>query len=142
IARRETRPQAVDPDATQPFAADHWHEEADASRPWCSECLIAGDRIDREALQRALQAAGADSVVVAGTAQRVRLHAHVADPGQLFELAGGFGAVSARKAEDMRAQFRATQRKGQVAIVTDSAADLPSGLTEQLPIDVVPVRVS
>jgi DegV family protein with EDD domain len=142
IARRELRPLLSAAETPQGFAADHWHEEADASRPWCSECLIAGEQIDRDALQRALQRVGADSVVVAGTTHRVRLHAHVADPGQLFELASQFGAVSARKAEDMRAQFRATQRQGQVAIVTDSAADLPAALVEHLAIDVVPVRVS
>ncbi|MCK7592242.1 DegV family protein [Pseudomarimonas salicorniae] len=142
IARRELRPAPPDLGNTQEFAGDHWHDEADASRPWCSECLIEAEAIDRQALQRMLQQSGAASVVVAGTARRVRLHAHVADPGRMFEIAGDFGAVSARKAEDMRAQFRATQRQGQVAIVTDSAADLPAGITEQLPIDVVPVRVS
>ena len=142
IARREIRPPAQDLEHTQEFAAEHWHEDADASRPWCSECLVSGESVDRDALRRAVDGAGAISVVVAGTSERVRLHAHVADPGALFELAGRFGAVSARKAEDMRAQFRATQRQGQLAIVTDSAADLPVGITEQLPIDVVPVRVS
>jgi DegV family protein with EDD domain len=142
IARREIRPAAEALEHTQEFAAEHWHEDADASRPWCSECLIRSVMVDRDALRRAAHAAGAASVVVAGTSERVRLHAHVADPGALFELAARFGAVSARKAEDMRAQFRATQRQGQLAIVTDSAADLPAGITEQLPIDVVPVRVS
>ena len=142
ILRREMRPVPTDLAHTQEFAGEHWHEEADASRPWCSECLIDAEQIDRDALQAALRQAGAVSVVVAGTAQRVRLHAHVADPGQLFDLAGRFGAVSARKAEDMRAQFRAAQRHGKLTIVTDSAADLPAGVTEQLPIDVVPVRVS
>lgn len=142
IARREVRPPAQDLEHTQEFAAEHWHEDADASRPWCSECLVSAEALDRDALRRAVDAAGAVSVVVAGTAGRVRLHAHVADPGALFEMAGRFGAVSARKAEDMRAQFRATQRQGKLAIVTDSAADLPAGITEALPIDVVPVRVS
>jgi DegV family protein with EDD domain len=142
IARREIRPAAEDLEHTQEFAAEHWHEDADASRPWCSECLISARTLDRDALRRSVDASGAISVVVAGTSERVRLHAHVADPGALFELAARFGAVSARKAEDMRAQFRATQRQGQLAVVTDSAADLPAGITEQLPIDVVPVRVS
>lgn len=123
-------------------AALHWHEEADASRPWCSECLIAADAIDQAGLRAALDAFGADSVVVAGTAQRVRVHAHVADPGALFELVGRFGTLSARKAENMRAQHRAAQRAGEVVVVTDSASDLPADLLESLPLELVPVRVS
>ncbi len=124
------------------FAGAHWHEEADAEKPWCSECLITADDLDREALKAQLQSLGADSVVIAGTAQRVRLHAHVADPGVLFEVAGRFGVVSARKAENMCAQHRAAQRRTRIAVVTDSASDLPIGFEPDLPLDVVPVRVS
>jgi uncharacterized protein len=142
IAERTSAPAETDLGATQEFAGEHWHAEADASKPWCSECLIAATAVDRAGLQAALARFGADSVVVAGGAARVRLHAHVADPGALFELAGRFGAVSARKAEDMRAQHRAAQRQARVTVVTDSAADLPAGIVEQLPLDVVPVRVS
>jgi len=124
------------------YSALEWHAEADADKPWCSECLITGPALQRDALRAALVDLGADSVVLAGSATRARLHAHVADPGALFELAGRFGAVSARKAEDMRAQHRAAQRHARVTVVTDSASDLPAGIGEQLPLDVVPVRVS
>lgn len=124
------------------FAGMHWHEEADAEKPWCSECLIATGTLEREALHAALRELEADSVVIAGNAQRVRVHAHVADPGRLFEVASQFGLVSARKAEDMRAQHRAAQRQARVVVVTDSASDLPTGISETLPLDVVPVRVS
>lgn len=129
-------------DATQLPGALDWHEEADAARPWCSECLITAETIDQTGLRQALVELGADSVVVAGLSRRVRLHAHVADPGALFELAGCFGQVSARKAENMRAQNRAAQRGGEVTIITDSASDLPAVLMEELPLDLVPVRVS
>lgn len=132
--------QALD-GALLPGALD-WHEDADPSRPWCSECVIAAEALDQDGLRAALADAGADSVVVAGTSRRVRLHAHVADPGALFELAGRFGQVSARKAEDMRAQHRAAQRGGEVTVVTDSASDLPAELLESLPLALVPVRVS
>lgn len=119
-----------------------WHAQADAERPWCSECVLEALALDRDGLRVALQGLGADSVVLAGLAQRLRLHAHVADPGALFELVGRFGTVRARKAEDMRAQNRAAQRRGAVAVVTDSASDLPIGIGEQLPLELVPVRVS
>src|SRR3546814_10593750 len=44
---------------------------------WCSECLIVGEAIDREALRVQVAALGASSVVVAGSPTRVRVHAHV-----------------------------------------------------------------
>lgn len=142
IARGAIDSSESDPGETQEFAGEHWHDDADPSCPWCSECLIEAGNIDRTSLQAALAEFGAISVVVAGGAQRVRLHAHVGNPGQLFELAGRFGTVRARKAEDMRAQHRAASRGLRVAVVTDSAADLPAGINERLPLDVVPVRLS
>ncbi len=135
----------VDSDDTE-FAGVEWHEDADPTRPWCSECLIrpedGGAGIDREALHAALARLGATSVVVAGGARRVRVHAHVADPSRLFEVAADFGHVGARKAEDMRIQHRAASSAQAVAVVTDSGADLPREVVERLDIHMVPVRVS
>lgn len=142
LTRRLQVVPAQGPGGSVESAALHWHEEADASRPWCSECLVAADAIDQAGLRAALDALGADSVVVAGTAQRLRVHAHVADPALLFEAVGRFGALSARKAENMCAQHRAAQRAGEVTVVTDSASDLPADLLESLPLELVPVRVS
>ena len=142
VERRVAAMEHGDAEAADTFAGGHWHEEADPSRPWCSECLIAGEQVDSAALKAALETLGADSVVVAGGARRVRLHAHVADPGALFDLAGRFGAVSARKADNMRAQHRAAQRRSAITIVTDSASDLPDEVLERLPLDTVPVRVN
>lgn len=128
------------------FAGEHWHEEADAGRPWCSECLIVADPasagIARDTLQAALAELGAGSVVVAGGAMRMRVHAHVADPSRLFEAVGRFGTVSARKAEDMRVQHRAANSAQAVAVITDSGADLPREIADRLDIHMVPVRVS
>lgn len=141
VARASTPVEHGNPEMTDTFAGEHWHEDADPLRPWCSECLISAERLDPSAIKSALETLGADSVVVAGGTQRVRLHAHVADPGALFDLAGCFGSVSARKAENMRAQHRAAQRQSAVTIVTDSASDLPEEALERLPLDTVPVRI-
>jgi DegV family protein with EDD domain len=114
----------------------------DPAHRWCSECLLIGEGLDRAALRAAVSDLGASCVVVAGSQARVRLHAHVADPKQLFALAARFGRVEATKADDMHAQARSAAGGGDVAIVTDSAADLPDELALRLNIHVVPVRVS
>jgi hypothetical protein len=121
------------------------HEEifdADPAHRWCSECLLLGEGLDRPGLRAAVADLGASCVVVAGSHSRIRLHAHVADPQQLFELAARFGRVESTKADDMRAQARSAAGGSGVAIVTDSSADLPEGLAESLNIHVVPLRLN
>jgi uncharacterized protein len=138
-------PPAVEIDELPAFAGEHWHGEADCDAPWCSECILqaAGiETIEAARVHEALAAIGASSVVVAGGAQRVRLHAHVAEPGTFFEIAAQFGQVSARKAEDMRMQHRSAVDPSGVAVITDSGADLPAERQQALNIQMVPVRVS
>ena len=121
------------------------HEEAldaDPEHRWCSECLLLGEGLDRAGLRAAVSDLGASCVVVAGSHSRIRLHAHVADPQALFDVAARFGRVESTNADDMRAQARTAAGHGGVAIITDSSADLPEGLAEQLNIHVVPLRLN
>jgi DegV family protein with EDD domain len=109
---------------------------------WCTECTITGDAIDRRRLREAASRLGS-SLVVAGTRNKVRLHIHASEPAQVFALAAEFGVVGSQKADDMQRQqdmaHHALRRR--VAVVTDSAADLPESVLDALDIHVVPVRV-
>ncbi|MGJ7901680.1 DegV family protein [Lysobacter sp. 1R34A] len=118
------------------------HDAVDPQRRWCSECLVIGGGIERARLLAALEAIGADSVVLAGGEARMRVHAHVDAPQRLFDTCAAFGAVEAMKADDMLQQQRSVERVQRVAVVTDSAADLPEFLAERYGLQVVPVRVS
>jgi fatty acid kinase/fatty acid kinase fatty acid binding subunit len=110
---------------------------------FCTEALLEGDGIDRDSLRREAALLG-DSIVIAGTAARVRLHVHTNEPEKVFEAAARFAEVAQTKVEDMRAQHetRFDQNRAQrVGIVTDSTCDLPQALFEELAIGMVPVRV-
>lgn len=108
---------------------------------YCTECLITGAGIDQAGLRAELAAIGS-SVVVIGNAMKLRLHAHVSAPEQVFRIARRHGLVSAEKADDMLRQGRSLQaRNRRVAIVTDSAADLPAAVWDDLGIQMVPLRV-
>ena len=108
---------------------------------YCTEVLLEGERIDREALRRAAAPMG-DSLAVVGGATRVRLHLHVNRPEEVFEVARRFGRVEETKVEDMRSQHLGRfAREGRVAIVTDSACDLPDAVLEKNSITVVPLRL-
>ncbi len=110
---------------------------------FCTEVLLEGDAIDRDGLRREVALLG-DSIVMAGSALRVRLHVHTNEPEKLFEVAARFAAVAQTKVEDMRAQHESRfdkNRAERVGIVTDSTCDLPASMMEDLGVGVVPVRV-
>jgi DegV family protein with EDD domain len=116
--------------------------ECDFEHRWCTECLILGEGLDRTRLQVAISDLGASCVVVAGSSSRIRLHAHVGNPTQLFDIAGQFGRVESTKADDMQAQARTAAGIKSVVVITDSAADIPDSLIEELNIHCVPLRLS
>jgi DegV family protein with EDD domain len=116
--------------------------DADPEHRWCSECLILGDGLDRSGLRAAVADLGASCVVIAGSHSRVRLHAHVGNPKQLFDLAARFGRIEGTKADDMHAQARTAAGTGAVVIITDTSADVPDALSEKLNLHWVPLRLS
>ena len=116
--------------------------ESDATHRYCTECVLAAEAIDRDAVRAALLGLPSSSLVIAGTRERLRVHLHIDEPARLFDALAVFGSVVARKADDMRAQQRATQRASDVAVVVDSAADLPPAAFDTLPLHLVPVRLN
>jgi DegV family protein with EDD domain len=115
--------------------------EQDLDYRYCTECVVIAERVDRRHLREQLSALGA-SLVVAGLHNKVRVHIHVNDPAEVFRVAGRFGTVSGEKADDMQRQQHAAHAAGRkVAVVTDSAADIPEEEIDRLGIHVVPVRV-
>lgn len=123
------------------------HGEVDPERRWCTECLLIvdgerGTPIQREPLRAALEAIGADSMVLAGGGTRMRVHAHVGAPQQLFDACAAFATVEGMKADDMLLQSQSPTHADRIAVITDSAADLPEAVIERHGIHVVPVRVN
>ncbi|MGH7570868.1 MAG: DegV family protein [Gemmatimonadota bacterium] len=107
---------------------------------FCTECLIEGDGLDAAALRADVEELG-DSVVVAGSPRRIRVHVHTDHPERVFETVGGRGRVVHTKADDMRAQHVDRFARERVAIVTDTAADIPERDLQRLRIHTVPLRV-
>ena len=106
---------------------------------YCTECLITGDNLNHKEIRENLQENG-DSLVVAGSKKKAKIHIHVNEPSKIFKLCANWGNVQGEKADDMWQQQEDAQghkSKG-VAIVTDSGADLPDNNT--LDIHVVPLK--
>jgi len=108
---------------------------------YCTECIVTGAAINRRKLREALSGLG-DSLVLAGTKRKAKVHVHVNDPEDVFAIGRRFGEVSAEKADDMRRQAHATHGPAKrFAVITDSVADIPDEDMERLDIHMVPCRI-
>lgn len=108
---------------------------------FCTECLVTGTDIDRRKLREALTELG-DSLVLAGSKRKAKIHIHVDEPEEVFETAREYGEVSGEKADDMHRQQHATHgARRDFAVIVDSAADITDEDMERLDIHMVPCRV-
>jgi DegV family protein with EDD domain len=113
----------------------------DSEYRYCTECIVTGTDIDRRKLREALSGLG-DSLVLAGTKRKAKIHVHVNDPEDVFNIARQYGEVSAEKADDMHRQTHSSHAAGKwFAVITDSAADIAEEDMERLDIHIVPCRI-
>lgn len=115
--------------------------EINLSFPYCTECFVSGQNLDREALSTHLRQYG-DSLIVAGTKHRAKIHIHTDRPREMFESLEPWGTVSGQKIDDMRVQYKSTSDRKRIALVIDSTCDLPPEILEAHHIHMVPVRIN
>lgn len=135
-----------------PSAAAHTaFPEASERFHYCTEGLVRGPSLpERAAAMAALSPLG-DSLIAIRSGALLKVHIHTDDPEAVFALLDTWGAVEAKKAEDMRAQHDAAERaeagrhvtlaRRPVAVVTDSACDLPEELVRRHGIRIVPLEL-
>jgi DegV family protein with EDD domain len=83
-----------------------------------------------------------DSLVIAGSSKKIRLHIHTDTPAKVFQQIANYGNITYQKVDDMVMQNDlASRRKLSTGIITDSTCDLPQHLVDQYQIQVVPVKV-
>jgi len=108
---------------------------------FCTECVVKGENINRAELKSKIKDFG-DSMVIAGSKKRVKVHIHTNEPAKLFKMCNVYGRVIDKKVDDMTKQEKSIHHHGSssIAIVTDSGADLPEDYIKE--IQVVPVKYS
>lgn len=117
--------------------------EDDITFQYCTECLVEGTDIDRLALRDRLYPMG-NSLIVAGSPSKIRVHIHTNEPETVFRIASEYGDVAHRKYDDMRKQHKESllESTSGIAIVTDSSCDLPVEFIIRHNIQMVPVQVA
>lgn len=115
------------------------HEEINFR--YCTEAMLVGDKIDKLNVTKKIEQFG-DSLVVAGSPSKLRIHIHTDEPAQLFEELHRHGEITYQKVDDMFMQHEImTNRKASIALVTDSTCDLPDEILEKYQIHMVPLSV-
>ncbi len=108
---------------------------------FCTECVVLGENINRNELKEKITDFG-DSMVIAGSSRKVKVHIHTNEPAKLFKMCNVYGNVIDKKVDDMTKQEKSIHHHGasSIAIVTDSTADLPDEYLKE--VQVVSVKYS
>jgi len=108
---------------------------------YCTEALIKGKNLDKEEIKSLLNNFG-DSLVVAGSQNKMRIHVHTDTPWLLFEKINHLGTIISQKVDDMIFQNEiASHARFKTAIVTDSSCDIPEKLLEKYQIQRIPLNI-
>jgi hypothetical protein len=118
------------------------HEEI--THRYCCEALLALDLHPgetKETLRNAISDMG-DSLVVAGSEKRLRIHIHSDNPIKLFEAISKKSSITYQKVDDMVMQQEMSHhRKFPIALVTDSTCDIPQEILEKYQISMIPLTL-
>lgn len=108
---------------------------------YCSEALITGSEIDHSRMRQACEQHG-DSLIIAGTERKAKVHIHTNHPEDFFFELLDHGTIVDQKVDDMLRQYQAVhQRISNIALVTDSIADLPRDILDQYQVHMVPINL-
>lgn len=135
---KELEQLSVELPEQEPYITDDMGEMAFR---YCTECIIEGENINQKSIRGHLAEQG-DSLIVAGSREKTKIHVHTNTPREVFRIAETYGTVTGEKADDMQDQFRSAHTKhGDIALVVDTSCDLPEEILEQYSIQMVPLRV-
>lgn len=119
----------------------HVHENFDTTHRYCSEAMVQGKGLNTEKIRKAIDSLG-DSLILAGNKKKARIHIHTNEPEELFFKLRDYGKITFQKVEDMKRQYESIyDRKSEIALVTDSIADIPKDLMDKHQIHLLPLNI-
>lgn len=115
----------------------HSHDE-DITFRYCTEALIKDCHTDLKTLLSDL----GDSMIVAGSDRKKRVHIHTDNPQEVFNRIGSHGIILEQKVDDMVMQANiVNNRKHNRIIITDSIADLPREIIDKEQVYMLPLSI-
>lgn len=118
------------------------HDYEPGNLRYCSEAMIIDSGLGVKDLQQKMKHYG-DSMIAAGSPEKIHFHIHTDRPDQLFQKLADYGKIRKVKVDDMQLQYQVSHnRKYPIALVTDSACDLPPELLEKYQILQIPFNIN
>ncbi len=125
---------------SEPFV--YSHGKVDLTFRFCTECVVRtqGD-VSPDRVRELLEEMG-DSLVVVSGDSLFKVHLHTNEPLRMYEVLSTLGTLTSKKCDDMQYQHEgALADPAGVAIVTDSACDLPMEYIRRNFISIVPLKL-
>lgn len=117
------------------------HRDGNIEHRYCTEAMFTGENIDLKMIKEKLKDQG-DSLIVAGNNTKARIHVHTNTPEKIFQILRQEGNIIQQKVDDMKRQYQAAfDRKYNIALVTDSIADLPEEIMDKYQIHLLPLNL-
>jgi len=83
-----------------------------------------------------------DSLIVNDREEYYKMHVHTDDPEKVALYLRNYGKITGAKVDDMQIQYNVlNNRKSDIALITDSIADLPTEFIEEKQIFVMPLQM-
>jgi len=114
----------------------------DATIPYryCTETMIKGQNLEISVIRSLAEQYG-ESLIVAGSGNRLKLHIHSNHPADLFFRLKECGTLVQQKVDDMQKQCAVQfHRQSAIALVVDSACDLPIEIMDRHQIHMIPLN--
>jgi len=110
---------------------------------YCTEFLVKGSELHNGKIKNTLQKYGS-SIVLAGSDELARYHVHTNQPHNILnELKEFGGKITEQKVDDIKQEYIDNQKEHtNIAIVTDSASNLPQKIIDRFNIHVIPFNIN
>lgn len=123
------------------FEEETFNFTEDINYRYCTEALISNENLNADETKDSIKHLG-DSLIVAGTSRKIRIHIHTNKPDELFHILRKKGTINQQKVDDMKKQYEVVHnRLNKTAIITDSIADIPEEFIEKYQIHVIPLNL-
>jgi len=106
---------------------------------FCAEWVLRPRRLDKEFFKKLLKKHG-DSLLIAGDAKLLHLHIHTDDPTAVESELAGHGEIVSRKVDSLRKGEKPSMEIP-LALLMDSAVDIPERTEKTMSIIVVPLQI-
>ncbi len=120
------------------------HDESTSFR-YCTEMFLEGvEDVPIEKIRESLSRKG-DSLVISGADKHLRIHIHTNEPSEIAGSLKKWGYLTHQKVDDMFRQQKSlliTNSRNKVALLTDSACDLPQEILDRYNIHVIPMKLT